>query len=189
MTLFEYISVMVSIVLGLSLAQLLNGVSQVARNSGRISAYLPHTLWLINLTLLHFLMWWSFWDFRSVEWNYARFIVIVTEPLLIFLTTAILMPRNFAGKNVDLREYFLSIRHWFFLTFLLLLCLFILDGPVVFHSEPVWMTYRLSQMMVAASIVLSLFVQRHWAQLLCASIVLANLIWSSTVRFLPAAFE
>ena len=189
MTMFEFISVMVSIILGLSITQLLTGVSRLARNSGQVDAYLPHTLWLVNFALLHFLMWWSLWDFRDASWNYARFMVIVSEPLLMFLTTSFLIPGRFDNGKIHLREYFHGARKWFFLSFFLLQVCFILDGPVVFQSEPIWSTYRLSQLVVASVTVLGYFSRREWAQQLSAWTVFVLLIWSSGARFLPAAFE
>lgn len=189
MSIFEFISVMVSIVLGLSLAQMLAGVSQFARNSRRIDAYLPHTLWLLNLLLLHFLTWWSFWDYREVEWNYARFLVIMLEPLTIFLTTSIAIPRRFDADVIDLQDYFHVVRKWFFTSFLVMEFLFILDGPLVFGNEPIWFVYRIPQLVVVAAFALGLTNRRNWAQYASVLTVNALMLWSSAVRFMPAAFE
>jgi hypothetical protein len=189
MTIFEFISVMVSIVLGLSFAQLLLTTSQFARNSTRVKFYLPHTMWLVNLVLWHFLLWWSFWDYRNVDWNYARFLVITLEPLVLFLTTSIATPRRFEAAIVDNKEYFFEIRKWFFLSFLVLQTLSIVDGPLVFGSEPWWIAYRIPQVLVAAVFLLGLFVPKGWAQHVSAWIVFLILLSASYFRFLPAAFE
>ena len=189
MTIFEFISVMVSIVLGLSLAHMLAGVSQFARNSKRIDAYLPHSLWLVNLLLLHFLTWWSFWDYRETEWNYARFLIIMLEPLLLFLTTSIAIPRKYDADRIDLRDYFHDVRKWFFISFLVLEAMYILDGPLVFNSEPVWFVYRIPQLIVVAAFVLGLVSRHDRAQLVSALMLNALMLWSSAIRFMPAAFE
>jgi len=189
MTIFEFISVMVSIILGLSVTQLLLAVSQFARNSSRVKPYLPHTLLLVALALWHFLLWWSFWDYRNVEWNYARFIVIMLEPLALFLTTSIAIPRNFDDDQVDMRAYFYEIRYWFFLSFVFLQCLSILDGPVIFRSESLWIGFRIPQLIFLSALILGLIVPKHWAQQLSAWVVLLLLISASYFRFLPAAFS
>ena len=189
MSIFEFISVAVSIVLGLSLAQMLVRVSQFAGNPTGIRFYLPHTFWMINLTLLHFLMWWSFWDYRNVEWNYGRFITIALEPLVLFLVTSIVVPSLSASESVDLREHFHRVRHWFFGSFLILEGLFMLDGPLVFFSEPLWTDYRLAQLTVIAAFALGIAVRRDWAQHLSVWIVMANMLWASSVRFMPGAFD
>lgn len=134
-------------------------------------------------------MWWSFWDYRDVEWNYARFLVIVMEPLLIFLTTSISIPRDFDRDVIDLSDYFHEIRRWFFLSLIILNCFLVLDGPIVFHSESMWISYRLMQTFVMAALLLGLLDRRSWAQYLSSWAVLSMLIWSSAARFLPAAFE
>ena len=189
MSIFEFISVMVSIVLGLSFAQLLLTVSRFARNSSRVKAYLPHTIWLANLVLWHFLMWWSFWDYRNVEWNYGRFLVITLEPLLLFLTTSIAAPKKFDTELIDNQENFFEVRHWFFLSFIALQVLSMVDGQLVFGSEPLWVVYRIPQLVVLTVMVLGFLMPRHWAQQLSAWTVFLALLLASYFRFLPAAFE
>ena len=178
MSLFEFLSVMVSIVLGFSLASMLTGVSRLVRYPDGVRFYLPFGIWLLNL-LLHFLLWWSFWDIRDVEWNYARFLLTILQPLSIFLVTTILIPVETGSGKACLRDRFQQGRRWFFAVFLFAEMLFIIDGPLVFNSEPAWMIYRLPQLMIIVAFVVGLVVRHDWAQHVAAWTVLAIMLWSS----------
>ena len=106
MSLFEFIMVMVSIVLGFSLASMLTGLARLVRHPGGVKLYLPFCIWLVNLLLLHFLLWWSFWDVRGVDWNYARFLMAILQPLAIFLITTILIPADNGSGLLSLHNRF-----------------------------------------------------------------------------------
>ena len=186
MSLFEFIMVMVSIVLGFSLASMLTGLARLVRYPAGLRFYLPFGIWLVNLLLLHFLLWWSFWDIRSVDWNYARFLVAILQPLSIFLITTILIPLQGGTEPVSLRDRFHEGRRWFFAVFLFAEMLFILDGPLAFGNERLWMIYRVPQLIIVAVFAIGLLVRRDWVQHGAAWIVFAIMLWSSAARFVPA---
>lgn len=71
MTLFEYVTVVVSIVLALGVMRLLDGVRVAAAAERR---YLPHLLWIATKLFNHTLFWWALWSGRdAVSWNFASF--------------------------------------------------------------------------------------------------------------------
>ena len=186
MSLFEFIMVMVSIVLGFSLASMLTGLARLVRHPGGVKLYLPFCIWLVNLLLLHFLLWWSFWDVRGVDWNYARFLMAILQPLAIFLITTILIPADNGSGLLSLRNRFYEGRRWFFAVFLFAEALFILDGPLAFGSEPLWIVYRIPQLIIIAIFAMAFLVRRDWAQQAAAWVVFAIMLWSSAARFFPA---
>ena len=162
------------------------GITPLARKSTQVRFYLPHTIWLVNLVLLHFLVWWSFWGYRDIDWNYARFLALAMEPLLILVISSMLVMADKDQDVIDLKEHFGEIRVWFFSLFVVLELLFILDGPLAFWNEPLWMTYRVPQLCAVAAMFIGLFGRRDWMQLTAALGVLAIMLWSSIMRFLPA---
>ena len=46
MSLFEFVSVIIAVILALSLGQLLLGVSALVKARRQVQGFLPHTLWL-----------------------------------------------------------------------------------------------------------------------------------------------
>ena len=185
MTLFEFVSVMISIVLGLSLTRSLVGVANLARESRLVSTFAPHTIWVITLILAHFLQWWAVWDLRAVEWNYARFLVALAPPLMLFFATSLVFPGAPGGAVVDLEEYFFQIRRWLMLSYACLGIVWFLVGPIVFASEPFFNSYRLAQAVTASAPLVGLSTENRRVHLFVAWAVLLVILSGSVFRFFP----
>ena len=110
MTLFEYISVAVSLVLSLSLVRLLNGLSVTLFSERR---YWVHSLWLIEIVLLAALAWWNLWGYQNAEWNFFSFLLVLAVPGSLYLVSAALVPEN-PGQIDSWEAYFFSARRRFF---------------------------------------------------------------------------
>ena len=188
MSIFEFVSVMFSIVLGLSLAQALGGVAGLIRGSNRVQTYAPHTLWLVMIVLTHFLLWWSIWDFRDVEWNYARFIVASIQPMMLFFLSAIIIPPAPPGSDVNLESHYVRVRPWLMSTYAVAMLVFIIDGPLIFNSEELWNWFRAPQVASLVATVIGLFATKKFYQTLVSAVVLGVVVAGSFFRFLPAAF-
>ena len=72
MSLFEFVSVIIAVILALSLGQLLVGVSALVKSRRQVQSFLPHTLWLGAVFLGILAHWWAQWDFRDLEWTAAK---------------------------------------------------------------------------------------------------------------------
>ena len=111
MTLFEYLSVGVSIVLSLSAAQLLINIRAVLHPAER---YWVHALWVIHLLVIHVMFWWNFWAYREVEsWNLAFFALALASPGLLFVCSNALVLAQRSNK-MSWEEHFFSVRKSFF---------------------------------------------------------------------------
>lgn len=111
---FEYLSVLVSIVLGLGITQLLVGFARWLTHRGRYRVYSPAIAWAAFLLLLHIQTWWSMYGMRQYSnWNFLQFSVVLLQPIVLFLLAAIVLPGADATHD-DLREYFRYQRKWFF---------------------------------------------------------------------------
>jgi hypothetical protein len=112
---FSYLSVLISIVLGLSQANLLAGVAALIRARDRTKIYWPALAWMALLFLVTVQMWWQMFTLRSVaHWHFGAFLVVMMQPVLLFLLTAIIVPNVVDGSPIDLRASFFRERRWFF---------------------------------------------------------------------------
>ena len=110
MTLFEYISVLVSIILSFGVVRLLDGVSvALRRNSG--SPLLG--LWILIALWLHVHVWWVLWSYKDAAWSYPRFLLFLASPFLLYSIAITLVPGGLttATRGQDL---FYSVRVRFF---------------------------------------------------------------------------
>jgi hypothetical protein len=112
MTTFEYIAVLVSIIVGLGITHLLAGVGRVIGNPGRAKVYWVHLLWTFYLFVYFVAFWW--WEFQlsTVEnWTVQLYLFLVLYAILLYLLCVILYPAEYPA---DFRDYFYSRRKWFF---------------------------------------------------------------------------
>ncbi len=111
MTLFEFLSVAISIVLALSAAQLLGNIREVFAPPRR---YWVHALWVVHLLLIHVVSWWGLWAYRDLEsWNLGLFALFLVIPGLVFVcSNTLVLPRH--GNVTSWEQHFFSVRKWFF---------------------------------------------------------------------------
>jgi hypothetical protein len=81
---YQHVVVMMSIVVGLSVTQLLRGVAQLYWMRGRVRSYWLYSAWIALLAAFTFLLWWTFWNYRGIEdWNFLRFVTYLS-PAVVF---------------------------------------------------------------------------------------------------------
>lgn len=118
---FGYLSVLISIVLGLGLTHLLAGMAKLMRHRSYVCFYAPTLVWMGLLFLLHVQIWWAVFDLRRVsEWTFFAFVLVLAIPTLVYLLTFLLVPDFDREERVDLKASYFGNRRWFFALFALL---------------------------------------------------------------------
>ena len=111
---FDYLSVLVSIILGLGITQLLSGFGTCLEQRRSFRAYGPAIAWSAFLLLVHVQTWWSMYGLRHFEsWNFLQFTLVLLQPIMLYLLAVIVLPGPNAPQN-DPRENFHMQRRWFF---------------------------------------------------------------------------
>lgn len=114
MNTFEYLSVLVSIILGLGITQLLSGFGTWLEQRHSFRAYGPAIAWAGFLLLVHVQTWWTMFGLGVHEnWNFLQFAMVLLQPILLFLLAVIVLPGPNAPRH-DPRDNFLAQRRWFF---------------------------------------------------------------------------
>jgi hypothetical protein len=111
---FNYLSVMVSVILGLGLTQLLAGVGNLVQVRRRVKLYWLHSVWVLLLVALHLNLWWSFWSLRGVDdWTYVTFVYVLFGPAMLVIASHVIMPELIDG-HIDVRTHYFDTRLVFF---------------------------------------------------------------------------
>jgi hypothetical protein len=133
---FAYLSVFISIILGLAVAHLLTGVGALIRSRGDLKWWWPTPLWMATTFLIQIQTWWAMFTLRSVEqWSFAAFLVVLLQPVAIFMMAALIVPQT-GGPTTDLKdEYFREFR-WFFSALLLALAASLAKNLILTGSFP-----------------------------------------------------
>jgi hypothetical protein len=104
---FSYLSVLISIILGLAVQQVLQGYRALILSRQRISFYAPPLIWSVLLLAMVAQHWWaSFTLAHRVEWSFAIFATILVQTALIYMMAAIVLPDIPPEKKIDLRDHY-----------------------------------------------------------------------------------
>ena len=112
---FSYLSVLISIILGLAIQQVLQGYRALILSRRRIRFYAPPLIWSVLLMLMVAQHWWaSFGLAGRSEWSFALFATILFQTILIYMMTAIVLPDIPADEPIDLKDHYFREAKAFF---------------------------------------------------------------------------
>ncbi len=111
---FSYLSVLLSVILGLAVTQILQGFRGLLLSRARIKFYWPVTGWALLVLLVCFQNWWSMFGMRNRhDWTFQQFAMVLVQTILIYMVAGLVFP-DFGEATVDLKESFYAHRLWFF---------------------------------------------------------------------------
>lgn len=133
MGVFEYLGVLISVIMGLGITHLATGASKLIQNRKTARLYIPHALWTLNVLVYILLVWWGmFWWSNHTDWHAYEYLFITAYAIVLFLLAALLYPWDLR-RNIDVRVYFFENKRWFFGT---LFAAWLIDLPeTVLKSE------------------------------------------------------
>jgi len=112
---FSYLSVLLSVILGLAVAQILKGFRGLLLSRTRIRLYWPVIAWALLLLLVCFQNWWSMFGMRvRHDWTFLQFTMVLLSTIFIYMLAGLVFPDLFGEEVVDLRENCYAHRGWFF---------------------------------------------------------------------------
>lgn len=119
---FSYLSVLLSIILGLAITQILQGYRGLLLARGRVTLYLPTILWSALLLVITAQAWWTSFDLaRHTNWTFVQFCAVLTQMILLYMMCGLVLPDFPENRSVDLKDHFYRERRPFFAALLLML--------------------------------------------------------------------
>ena len=132
MTSFEYVMVLVSIVIALAIAHLLTALGECIRRIRGIGEPIKldavFLLWVGYVLIWLISFWWWEFKFQEVvtEWSFGLYLFIIGYAIGMFMLADILVPHRMHGVT-DTYSNFRDGRKWFFGTLLLVQAIDIFD--------------------------------------------------------------
>ena len=124
---FEFIMILVSIIIGLGIAELLQTVSKIIK--GAVEGGLLYILWTVNMLNMLIQCFWAYWLYENrVDWTYIELILILLGPIIMYIIASLLYLPNNQYNQFD--EYFINHRLPFFILFMVLMILFTFNDYV-----------------------------------------------------------
>jgi hypothetical protein len=163
---FDYVMALASVVIGLALTQLMQGVAGLIEAPGRVRIWWVHLIWVAYVTLTAILWWWYEFLLHSVPvWTFARYAFVLFYAFVIYLTAAVLCPRSCDGF-ATYEDYFMARRPWFFGLLIFTLLVDRVDTALKgwAHMMELGIEYWISGLFFIPLFIVGMISPRRWVQ-------------------------
>ncbi len=104
---FSYLSVLLSIILGLAVQQVLQGYRSLILSRRRVRFYGPPLIWSVLVLLMVAQHWWSSFGLAGrTDWSFASFATILVQTGFFYMMAAIVLPDVPADAELNLRDHY-----------------------------------------------------------------------------------
>ena len=104
---FSYLSVLISVILGLAITQVLQGYRILALARDRVRWYWPSIVWSLIAMTIAVQHWWSLFGLEGrSDWSFAAFAAILVHSALIYMIAALVLPDAAPDRPVDLKDHY-----------------------------------------------------------------------------------
>jgi hypothetical protein len=104
---FEFVMILISIILALGVKELLAGVSRILR--GELKPYWIHGVWIGVLFIMQLQYSWTLFDLEArEEWVFLDLLRLLTPTITLFLVSSLLFPAR--DGEAELSEFYFEIR-------------------------------------------------------------------------------
>ncbi len=133
MSLFEFLMVLVSIIVGLGVAEILTGVAQQIRHRKTSKPYWLHSCGVTVIFLALLQSWWELWGLRDAEeWVFLGLLLMLLAPSGLYLIAHLIFPTSI--EHADFQTYYFELRPVWWLAVLVAVSS-TLFKPIAFGAE------------------------------------------------------
>jgi hypothetical protein len=112
---FAYLSVLLSIILGLAIAEILVGYRTLLLARSTVKLYAPPIIWSVIMLILATHFWWASFGLAGREnWSFAAFSAVLLQTVMMFMGAALVLPKGRPADAIDLRAHYYRERVPFF---------------------------------------------------------------------------
>jgi hypothetical protein len=134
---FSYLSVLISIILGLAITQILQGIRGVVIHRRRLVMYWPSVAWAGLLLLINVQSWWAMYGMRNLQtWTFIAFAMVLLQVTVLYMLAALVLPDFSASERKDLKQHYFEQTRWFYGLAVFLLVVSVVKDVVLDGSLP-----------------------------------------------------
>ena len=185
MTLFEYLAIAFSLIFSFTGMRLVAGLPHAAERRRRYWVHLSFMCFQLLATAMIF---WLFWSFRTVEWNFPTFLLVLASPGLIYFNACALVPEDPSAVE-SWHDYYYSNRRRYFIGICCWILVLVTISTVVLKLPLVHPARALQAMMLAAAVVGATSANERVHSGLAIFCLALILLLTFTVAFWPGPFE
>jgi len=104
---FRYVSILVSIILGLGITRILASFSDLLYEYKKIKFYWPHICWVIFILFLHIQDWFITYELKEKQvWHLPGLFFILLYPISLFCVAKMLFPGKEKEERFDMKIFY-----------------------------------------------------------------------------------
>ena len=181
MSSFEFLSVLISVVVGLAIANMLNGIGRLIYRSKELKLSVSFVAWTVFLFLYLVIYWWTIvfgWQ-EWQNWNLLIFLFVLIYGVVLFLLSVVLFPAELpASWNPG--EHLIEMRRWFFGIFAGLIVVEVMDSWLKDHLVQFSLPYLALVMTWSVAAVVGWTSRSQTVHAFCAGAALvAQVTWAA----------
>jgi len=129
---FSYLSVLLSIIIGLGMTQVLTAVGRVIRHRDRVTMDWLPLLWAAVMLVVFVQVWWSSFGLRQFrDWTFVGFLLVLVQTCTLYLMSAVILPEQIDETRTNLAAHYQRQHRWFFSLLLATLVVSVLKDEVI----------------------------------------------------------
>ena len=174
---FEFVTVLISIILGLGVTTILTGVADRIKHFHRTKLYAPYVMWIIIVFVLHIHEWWNSFTLRSIEvWSLPMFLFILLYPITLYVLAHLLFPSN-NDQHFDAKAFYFINYIRYFTIAISLLVLSVLHNIFIEHLNLMSQLGQLAAFIIVLAFLISK-TKREIIHILASGLLLIMLVVS-----------
>jgi hypothetical protein len=136
MSSFEFLSVLISVVVGLGIANILTGIGRLIHREAKMELSPNFVAWTLFVSFYMVVYWWTVvFGWQALQnWNLVMFMFVLAYGLILYLLSVILFPTDMP-ENWEPGTHIIRKRHWFYGVFLALVVIEFLDSYLKGHLD------------------------------------------------------
>jgi hypothetical protein len=170
---FDYLAVLVSIIVGLAITQLLTGWRGMVLARARVTSYWPLLVWTVVVLLVCVQSWWAMFGLRALAtWTFADFAIVLAQAIVLYMLAALALPDFGDSARVDLAAHYFDHRRLFFGALVVLIAISLAKDMIIAGRLPS-ATNVAFQACIGAGAVGAMLTRRPWYHAALAPAALA----------------
>ncbi len=152
MNLFEFLLILLSLIVGLGLAEILSGIARFLKSEGVRGFSWTHGVATLTVFIALLQNFWESWGLAPIEtWSFPAMLLMLGSPIFLFLIAHVMFPER--GSNVSLDEYYFERARLIWALAGLTVVVGTLFRPLAF-GMPLWVLDNISAIPTLAACVL-----------------------------------
>jgi hypothetical protein len=185
MTIFEYVMVLVSVVLSLGLARVLETHANLMKAGSRVRWSPTYVLWLAITVAGQIDVWAGLWTLQAAAvWTWSTLVIVLASAAALFYAAVLSSPDLQPDRTLDLWAFHLDNRRRYVGAILAYLLISFLSNVSVLPDGRFETANLVIGLPMLGLLLLAIFVRNRWAQI-AAAVLTAGIMTFYFSQYLP----